>query len=223
MSITIDQQDARIFDGSHPFKFLRDAEYDWAPPLCGFSGDSIVLGQFTSDGKLKVDATFSGSISIGDVSVLLEVGAGTHKWDGVLNPDLLTYSGLVQDPRMSFTGGALNVNISGAVASSGVNVFGHQAVVQGLWVTVANKVILAGESFNATGFIAWGDADAEWSLEKTSGQMGGIRTSPSRLSEEVRYEEPITVVGPDTVSLKVKHWYAGKTVDFYANLEGEIS
>ena len=140
MAITIDPQDARIFDGNHPFKFLRDAEYDWAPPLCGFDDlDEPVLGRFTADGKLKVDATFSGSITIGDVSVLLKVGAGTHKWDGVLNPDTTTYAGYVQDQRMTFSLGSLNVEVAnlGQVETDLENIFDAVRGLSPIQTTVA--------------------------------------------------------------------------------------
>jgi len=102
------------------------------------------------------------------------------------------------------------------------NQFGATSTIDGSWSTIITKSILAGETLCVLGFTVWGDADAEWSLEKTSAQIGGVRTSPSRLSETVIYKVGPKVVGPDVVTIKVKHYYSGKTVDFYTNLESRI-
>jgi hypothetical protein len=105
----------------------------------------------------------------------------------------------------------------------GFNLYGEAlATPEGSWTEVASVTVLVGETLSMDGLTVWGDADAEWSLEKTSGQIGGARTSPSNLLGVVRYETPITVVGPDVVKLKVYHWYTGKTVNFRTNLEGRI-
>ena len=112
MAITVGD-DSRIYQNGVSLKFLRDAEYDAAPLLSGVTaaGD-IVLGSFTSDGFLNVNANITiPPITIGNVGVLLQVGNHTQLWDGVLNPDNTTYSGFMQDPRMSFTGSSLNVEV----------------------------------------------------------------------------------------------------------------
>jgi len=111
----------------------------------------------------------------------------------------------------------------GATVSGSFNTFGTIPTLNGSWATVITKTVLAGQTASMGGFNVWGDADAEWSLEKTSGQIGGTRTSPSHLAGSVCYETHLTVAGPDTITLKVKHHYGGKTVDFYANLEGRIA
>ena len=110
----------------------------------------------------------------------------------------------------------------GAGGTGGFNTFNTDSTADGSWKTLITKTVLAGQKMYIAGFTVWGDADAAWSLEKTSGQIGGTRTSPSKLSDPIRYSENIEVVGPDTVTLKVRHWYTGKTIDFYANLEGRI-
>jgi hypothetical protein len=107
--------------------------------------------------------------------------------------------------------------------ASGINQFGTNTGTSGSWATIVTKTVLAGQTLNVQGFTAWGDADAEWSLEKSSGQIGGGRTSPSKLMDIVRYVEPVVVVGPDTVTMRARHWYAGKTVNFYTNLEWRVS
>lgn len=108
--------------------------------------------------------------------------------------------------------------------TGGFNTFGPALSTPASTPTlVVTKTVLDGHTLSVNGFKCWGDADAEWSLEKTSGQIGGTRTSPSRLSGCVAYEDPIKVVGPDVVTLKVTHWYSGKSVNFYANLEGDIA
>jgi len=76
VALTIDD-DARILDGGIPLKFLRDAEYDWAPPLVAFDYDTDpdaptqVLLRTTPDGKLKVDTeiSFDGEVKIGAVEI----------------------------------------------------------------------------------------------------------------------------------------------------------
>jgi hypothetical protein len=116
-------------------------------------------------------------------------------------------------------------NIASAVGggSGGFNLYGQSlSTAKGSWATVVTKSVLAGETLSIDGFHVWGDADAEWSLEKISGQIGGTRTSASKLSDPVAYKDAIQVVGPDTVTIKVYHWYTGKTVNFRANLEGRI-
>jgi hypothetical protein len=114
--------------------------------------------------------------------------------------------------------------ISDALGASagGFNAFDTKPAASGSWITVLSKSIVSGEKMCVKGFVVWGDADAEWSLEKSSTQIGGIRTAPSALSRTVKYDECIEVVGPDTVTIKVRHWYTGHTGDFYANLEGRI-
>ena len=108
-------------------------------------------------------------------------------------------------------------------ASVGTNQFGTNTGTSGAWTTVVTKTVLLGQVLSVHGFTAWGDADAEWSLEKSSGQIGGGRSTPSDLMACARYVEPVVVVGPDTVTLRARHWYAGKTVNFYTNLEWRVS
>jgi len=106
--------------------------------------------------------------------------------------------------------------------SGGFNAFNTAPLTDGSFGTVVSKAVLLGETMEICGFNVWGDSDAEWSLEKTSGQIGGTRTSPSNLADQVSYEQCISVVGPDTVTIKARHWYVSETVDFYANLLGRI-
>jgi hypothetical protein len=117
VALTVDD-DARIFDGNKPLKFLRDAEYDWTAPLVAFDpSDEQVLLRATPDGRLKVDASVTvDSVDIGDINVLLKVGGFDTAWDGVLNPDLTTHAGYVQDQRMNFTGPSLDVSVTGSVS-----------------------------------------------------------------------------------------------------------
>jgi hypothetical protein len=108
-------------------------------------------------------------------------------------------------------------------SAGGFNEFGDApSTPDSTWTTVVSKSVLTGETMTVDGFKVWGDSDAEWSLEKTSGQIGGTRTSPSHMADNACYEHGIKVVGPDTVTIKVRHWYVGKTINFYANLEGAI-
>lgn len=110
MAITVGD-DSVLLDGSIRIKFLRDAEYDAAPPLVAFSGDNQTLIQCTPEGRLKVDTSVTiDTVDIGDVGVFLNVGGVNHLWNGILNPDGTTYAGWVQDQRMSFTGTRLRVD-----------------------------------------------------------------------------------------------------------------
>lgn len=130
MAITIGD-DGVIFDGLNPIVFPEDGNYRPSAFLSGFDvNDNIVLGRFTTDGRLRVDAEITiGDLTIGDVGLLLTVGAGAQLLSGILNPDSSTYAGYVQDQRMSFTGGNLNVNASvtipSGIATSALQITGN--------------------------------------------------------------------------------------------------
>lgn len=115
MAVVIDPQDSRIYDGNNTILFPSDSAGRPSAFLSGLdSNDDPVLGRFTTDGRLKVDASVTiDSVDIGDVNTLLKVGGVNQYLGGVLNPDLLTYAAYVQDQRMSFNGGSLNVAITG--------------------------------------------------------------------------------------------------------------
>ena len=119
--------------------------------------------------------------------------------------------------------GALIVTATSPTASNGFNNFGTNSTLDSLWTSVVSKTILISQTLCVEGFNVWGDSDAEWTLLKTSGQIGGTRTSPSKVSDIINFTQPIQVVGPDTVTLKVKHFYTGKTINFYSNLFGRIT
>ena len=113
------ESDHDILDpGGLPFIIPRDGNHSPVALLAGVDpSDVIRFGAMTPDGKLKVDASVSiDNVDIGDVNILLKVGGINHQWNGALNPDTITYSALVQDPRMSFTTGALNVTFAGGVS-----------------------------------------------------------------------------------------------------------
>lgn len=111
MAITV-ADDSVLLDGGLRLKFLRDAEYDAAPPLVAFNGDDQTLLQCTPEGRLKVDTSVTiDTVDIGDVNTLLKVGGVNQYWGGVLNPDLTTYAGYVQDQRMTFSGSGLLVDV----------------------------------------------------------------------------------------------------------------
>lgn len=240
MALTVDD-DGVIFKGANPVIFARDGNYSPTSVLAGFTlGDNFVLGSFTDDRRLRVDASLTVSdIDIGAVEI--KDGASetraTVKTDGVNNALVvtanswplptgaateLTLGGIkTQTDKLTFSSGALNVNIVSAPSTGGVNKFGTTSIAKDTWSIVVAQAIPSGVTFSISGFLAWGDADAEWSLEKTSGQIGGTRTSPSKLFESVEYIEELQVAGPDTVTLYVKHHY-NHTINFYSNLEGRL-
>lgn len=113
MAITLDD-DHEIYRDGERIMFPRDGNHSPAAFMAGFDvNEDIVFGQFTADGRLKVDASVTiDSVDIGDVNMLLKVGGVNRYWDGVLNPDAITYAGYTQDQRMTFSGGYLNVNLS---------------------------------------------------------------------------------------------------------------
>ena len=113
------ETDHDILDpGGAPFIIPRDGNHSPVALLAGIDPTDVIrFGAMTPDGKLKVDASVSiDNVDIGDVNILLKVAGVNHQWNGVLNSDLLTYSALVQDPRMTFSTGALNVTFAGGVS-----------------------------------------------------------------------------------------------------------
>ncbi len=113
MPITLND-DHEIYRDGERIMIPRDGNHSPAALLTGFdTNEDLVFGSFTTDGRLRVDASVViDNIDIGDVNMRLKVGGVERYWSGVLNPDTTTYAGLVQDQRMSFTGGSLNVNPS---------------------------------------------------------------------------------------------------------------
>lgn len=221
MALALDD-DAVIIDSGIRLKFLRDAEYDPAPPLVGMDGDVQTLLQCTSDGRLKVDASVTvDHLDIGDVDTKAKDALGVSQYlQVVTDPVLSRYALITNDPRMNFSSGALNVNVVSAAAGAGENKFGSSSMLDGVWHTIVAHTVLAGEKYDISGFQAWGDADAEWRIMVGAAQVGGARTSPSRLMEVVSYPYNIHITGPASVVMQAKHWYASKTINFYASLEG---
>ena len=111
MAITIDD-DHEIYRDGERIMIPRDGNHSPSALLSGFDTDeNLTFGRFTTDGRLKVDASVTiDHVDIGDVNTLLKVDGVNQYLGGVLNPDTTTYAGYVQDQRMSFTGGSLNVN-----------------------------------------------------------------------------------------------------------------
>lgn len=114
MAVVINPQDRVIFDGDNPLLFPVDGNDRPSAFLAGLdANDDLVLGRFTTDGRLKVDASVTiDNVDIGDVNMMLKVGGTNQYQSGVLNPDATTYAGYVQDQRMTFSGAYLNVNMS---------------------------------------------------------------------------------------------------------------
>jgi hypothetical protein len=114
VAITLDD-DGVVFKDGNPIIFPRDGNYDPGSFLLGFdSSETIQFASFTSGGRLKVDSSVSiDSVDIGDVNVNLKVGGIDKYWDGTLNPDATTHAGYVQDQRMTFDTGSLNVKLTG--------------------------------------------------------------------------------------------------------------
>jgi len=216
--ITIDD-DGVVFKNGLSIVAPRDSNYSPFALMGGFDpSENYAFAQFTSSGKLRVDATVNPT---GDVIMKAYDDTATlQDLQVVLDPGTLRWALMTEDPRFQFSGGALNVNLVAVAEAGGENKFGTTPTLDGLWATVVTHTVLAGETYDVCGFSVWGDADAEWALLVGATQKGGARTSPSKLMESVDYSQNIVVTGPATVTIKAKHWYAGKTINFYANLLG---
>jgi hypothetical protein len=105
MAITIDPQDSRVYRGANTLLFPSDSAGRASAFLSGLDvSDNVVFASFTADRRLRVDASVTiDNVDIGDVNTRLKVGGVEHYWDGVLNPDSISYAGFVQDQRMTFT------------------------------------------------------------------------------------------------------------------------
>ena len=137
MSVTIGADGTVLVNGTR-ILFPRDSLNHSAAMVGGFSGDNLVLGQFTSDGKLKVDASVTvDTIDIGTVNLQAVTAGGAFFPIGeVLNPDATTYALYVQDPRQTYTAGALNVKVGNASLP---------VTQSGTWtVALANESIMIG-------------------------------------------------------------------------------
>jgi hypothetical protein len=219
------ESDGDVLVGSLPFLIPRDANHSPVALLAGLTDTDVVkFAKFTSDGKLQVDASVTiDNVDIGNVDLKAKDAFGVSQYLQVeIDPATARYALITNDPRFTFSGASLNVTSSPAPSSGGINKFGTSSTLDGIWVTVVSQTVLTGETFDARGFEVWGDADAEWSLEAGSTQIGGTRTSPSMLAHSVGYANVIPVAGPIVVSLKARHWYPSKTVGFSANLEGRL-
>ena len=127
MAVTVGTDGIVSVNGTQSI-FPRDGINHSIALVGGFDGDNIVLGQFTDDGKLKVDAVIDASgITIGDVNMSARAAGGTYFPLGeVLNPDATSYALWVQDQRMTFTDGSLNVGISAIALPTGASTVAAQ-------------------------------------------------------------------------------------------------
>jgi hypothetical protein len=216
--------DAVILDSGIRLKFLRDAEYDPAPPLVAISGDDQVLLKCTADGKLKVDASVSiEHIDIGDVSIMADNDSGVGMLlRGIDNPIDGKWSLYTHDPRFQFTGGCLNVNLIDIPDTGGLNKYGTGSTLDGVWKTIVTQSVGAGQTLDLSGMVVWGDADADWVVEIGGIVKGGCRTSPSKLTETIPYIQPLQAIGVTTVAIRVRHYYPSKTIDFSASMQGRL-
>lgn len=121
MALTISSTDSIVKKDGIPVLFPKDSLYGPTSIIAGFdTAENLVLGKFTTDGRLKVDTSVTiDSIDMGDVNVLLKVGGIDKYLNGVLNPDTTTHSALVQDPRQSYTGTNLNADVKASALPSG--------------------------------------------------------------------------------------------------------
>lgn len=99
MALTV-SDDSVILDSGIRLKFLRDAEYDPAPPLVAIFNDQQTLLQCTSDGRLKIDASVTiDTVDIGDVDVRGKDAGGVSRYLQVLTePVTSRYALIVSSP-----------------------------------------------------------------------------------------------------------------------------
>lgn len=112
MPVTIDPQDGVVYKGVNPLLFPVDANDRVSAFLSGLdTADNPVLGRFTTDGRLKVDASVSiDTVDIGDVNMRIKLaGGGEDYLYGAMNPDGITRFLYTQDQRMNYTAGSLHV------------------------------------------------------------------------------------------------------------------
>lgn len=174
--------DAVILDNDIRLKFLRDAEYSPAPPLVGMLGDEQTLLQCTSDGKLLVEASLTvESITIGSVQDQAQDALGHFQFLQVeTDPVTSRYALLTNDPRLTFTGTALNVNVA-AEADTATQVAkyddtGVSPIAGGGSGTIVSYTVPAGKTFNLRHASASGDNIAEYTLKVNGSPLVHKRT-----------------------------------------------
>lgn len=198
------------------------------------------------DGTVAVDATFSGSITIGEIGnpdkssftygTTLEQTVGGVYQD--TNPTLSSgeqgavrlteYRAFHVNLRDSLgneitsTSGSLDVNVTNSGASgTPVNTFAENTTVpSGVLTAILSYTVPAGKTLNITGAYGWGQADGEFIIKVDSVVVGGGWSSPSFRTLFLDYSAAsIPATAGQVVTVNVTQ-YQTSTQDFKANLLG---
>lgn len=222
MAIVVDS-DNEIYRGGERILFPRDGHHEPSAFLTGFDeNDEIAFGRFDAQGRLKVNSSLTLSGGLGADMKARDALNVEQFVQVVVDPITSRYALLTSDPRFSFTGGMLNVNTGFVPITSGLNKFGTATVVPVTPTVIVTYTVPVGATLNIGNMNVWGDVDAEWVLTVDGNQVGGTRTSPSKLSEDVRYFVTIQAVSGSVVQIQGMH-YSDVPRVLKANLQGTYS
>jgi hypothetical protein len=165
VAITLDD-DAVLLDAGIRMKFIRDAEYSPAPPLVAMDGDQQTLLQCLPDGTLKVTASLSNVNVYPQVDMLGRDITNTQQFLQVeTDPVTSRYALLVNDPRLTFTGMALNV-VAGESVDLATQILKYDEtaspIAGGGTGTVVSYTVPVGKTFRLRHASASGDNIAEF-------------------------------------------------------------
>ena len=230
MAISFDDEQI-VSKDNVPYIIPRDANYDTMSILGGFDAtNTFRFGQFTAEGKLKVDASISiEHIDIGDVNIQVVGPSGADLLlSGDLNPGSTTAFLYVQDARLGFTGDSLNVNITGSALPDGASTeetlrdilealggssslikqsfYGEAEVAPGdTPVTIVEYEVEAGTRFRIDGIRGWADVDAEFLVTINSVVVDGYRTTPANLTMSIESEYIQYAIAGQVVRIEASH------------------
>jgi len=122
-----------------------------------------------------------------------------------LHADMDGVEGLLGDVKANQTNGTQKTQI--AAPTYPINEFGENAaVVSGVETTILSYVVPVGSTLYIQGFYGSSGESAVYRLKKNGTAKGVLRTSPSRPTEKLCYQDGVlTAVAGDTVIITAKH------------------
>lgn len=232
MGITFDN--TRVVKENGAFSiFPRDGNDKPAAIIAGLDPNgNYKLGQFTSDGKLKVDAYVDASgIDIGDVNIRVKDILGNDLLVAGATLEGSTFGFLyAEDPRMGFTGGNLLVSVAGTTLAPNaateatlqdilevlgggsldekVSRFDYEFVApsQATPTILLDYVVPNDSRFRISSVRAWADVDAEYGVYIDSIQVDGYRTTPANLTMDINSMSVQYATAGQHITIAATHW-----------------
>jgi hypothetical protein len=219
-------EDSEIYVDGERILFPRDANHSPSAFLSGLdTDDNIVLGSFTPDRRLRVDASVSiDTVDIGDVNMKIKlVGGGEAYVFGGLNPDTLSYFAYVQDQRMFFAGDRLKVDASITLSTDRVD--DHDAVsgiAANTPTAVLTYIVPVGKTLYLQAARGSGYVPAEYWIEIDGTEREHQRSNWANWNVRFDFlQDGIIVASGDVVKVYVEHRFIA-TQDFNASIYGML-